>query len=72
MSAVAAALATHQRASADRDRAKAAMGSGWRDAAARIVDARFLDPLTLQDRDFAAALTDLADQLDRAERLVQE
>lgn len=72
MNAVAAALAAHNQASADRERARASMGTAWRDAAARVVHVRFLDPLAAQDRDFAANLADLAEQLDRAERLIQD
>lgn len=72
MSTVSAVLAAHNQACADRNRARDRMGSAWRDAAARIVEARYLDPLETQDGAFAGALADLAQQLDQAERLIND
>lgn len=71
MSAVRGALDAHQVAAAGRLRAEREMGERWRDAAARIVEQRFLASLAAQDRDLAAALQELDSQVDRALRMVQ-
>lgn len=70
MSNVAAALAEHNQAANDRNQTQARMGAAWRDAASRIVESRYLEPLAMEDRSFAAALAELGQQLDRAERLL--
>ncbi|MGX5653258.1 hypothetical protein ACWKWC_00600 [Geodermatophilus nigrescens] len=72
MTSMSAAAAAHERASNDRRQTQARMGQAWRDAAARIVESRFLEPLDVQDRAFAHALADLAQQIDRALRLLDD
>ncbi len=72
MTSMSRALAAHEQASNDRRRAQSRMGQAWRDAAARVVEARFLEPLDVQDRAFTSALKDLAQQIDRATRLLDD
>ena len=71
MSAVRNALDAHNIAAADRQRQEREMASAWRDAASHVVEVRFLDPLSLQDREFAAALAELDQQLARAINLIR-
>jgi hypothetical protein len=70
VSATSAALAAHHQAVADRLREERSMGGRWRDAAANVVDQRYLAPLAQQDRALADALTDLGRDLDRAQSLI--
>ncbi|TFV91298.1 hypothetical protein [Blastococcus sp. CT_GayMR16] len=71
MTSMSAAVAAHDRASNDRRQTQARMGQAWRDAAARVVESRYLEPLDAQDRAFAHALVDLGEQIDRATRLLE-
>ena len=70
MSVLHRASTGHTQAAADRAAAERDMGSRWRDAAARVVEARVLTPLTVQDRAFATALSQYDDELSRALRMI--
>ncbi len=70
MSNVQAAFSAHNQAANDRNQGETRMGAVWQDAASRIVESRYLEPLATQDRSFASALADLCQHLDRAERLL--
>lgn len=72
MSNVQNALAAHNQAANDRNQVATRMGAVWNDAASRVVEARYLEPLATEDRSFAAALADLGHQLDRAARVLHE
>jgi hypothetical protein len=72
VSAVRGALDAHLQAAAMRQRAEHEMGSRWRDAAAHVVEVRFLEPLARQDREFSATLQDLDDQIQRALDLINQ
>jgi hypothetical protein len=71
VTSLSAALAAHNQAANDRRQTQARMGQAWRDAAARVVESRYLEPLDAQDRAFAHELADLGQQIDRATRLLE-